>query len=109
MAEAYERLTLRLFRAERIDEPEVWADRLRAAGFEVEATELYLSRRAAYLQDLFMPFGVVAALSKRIFGRALALPRVHRLVVRAYRGLLRGAVEEPVREGTGVMFVARKR
>ena len=109
MAEAYERLTLRLFRAERIDEPEVWADRLRAAGFEVEATELYLSRRAAYLQDLFMPLGVLAALSKRLFGRALALPRVHRLVVRAYRGLLRGAVEEPVREGTGVMFVARKR
>ena len=108
MADAYERLTLRLSREVRIDEPEVWADRLRDAGFEVEATELYLSRRAAHLQDLFMPVGLLSALSKRVLGRALALPRIHRLAVRMYRGLLRGAVEEPLREGAGVLFVARK-
>jgi len=109
MAEAYERLTLRLFRAERIDAPELWADRLRAAGFEVESTELYLSRRAATLQDLFMPLGFVAALSKRVLGHALVLPRTHRLFVRVYRHWLRASVEEPVDEGTGVLFVAVKR
>ena len=109
IADAYERLTLRAFRTQRIDPPQVWTERLRAAGFEVEATERYLSRRAGAQQDLFMPFSVPSILSRRFLGRPLALPRVHRLVVRAYRRWLHAAEEEPVEEGAGVLIVARRR
>ena len=107
-AEAYERLKLRQLGAKGIEEPDVWAGKLRAAGFELESREFYLSRRAARLQDLFMPAALISSLSKQLLGRALALPRIHRLLVRAYRGGLRGALSAPVERGAGVFLVARR-
>ena len=108
VARAYERMTLRVFRAEHLDAPEVWEERLEGAGFEVDERIPLLGERAARWQDLFLPIAAASALSKGLLGRKLAFPRLHRLVVRSYRAFLRSAVAAPADPGTGVLFAVRK-
>lgn len=108
LADAYAGLTLRLFKAEHVMEPEGWSRLLERLGFRVEHHEPYMPLRATRIQDAFLPTGVLSVVAKRLLGRKLFFPRLHRLLVRAYRGLLRGAYEERAEEGSGTLIVARK-
>jgi GT2 family glycosyltransferase/ubiquinone/menaquinone biosynthesis C-methylase UbiE len=70
--------------------------------------EPYMPRRATRIQDALLPTAFLSVLSKRLLGRTLVFPRVHRVKVRAYRRLFHSAYEERADEGSATMLVARK-
>jgi SAM-dependent methyltransferase len=108
LADWYSNLTLRLFKAENVLEPEGWSELLGRAGFATEHHEPYMPRRATRIQDALLPTAFLSVLSKRLLGRTLVFPRVHRVKVRAYRRLFHSAYEERADEGSATMLVARK-
>jgi GT2 family glycosyltransferase/ubiquinone/menaquinone biosynthesis C-methylase UbiE len=108
LARRYAEWTPTLFRARHLLEPEEWVRRLTRAGFRVEACEPYMAERTARVQDAFLPTAISAALAKRLAGRRLWLPRLHRLVVRSYRRWLRGAFAARADQGSGTFLVARR-
>ena len=108
LANWYSSLTLRLFKAENILEAEGWKELLERAGLSLEHHEPYMPLRAARIQDLFLPTGLLSVLAKALFERTLLFPRLHRVKVRAYRHLLRPAYEERAPEASATMIVARK-
>jgi hypothetical protein len=108
LADWYANLTLKLFKAEHIMEADGWAAVLGRAGFRVEHHEPYMPRRAARIQDLFTPTGVLSVVAKRLWGRLLILPRLHRARVRLYRRALMGPYEERTPLGSGTLIVARR-
>jgi SAM-dependent methyltransferase len=109
LARRYAEWTPTLFRARHLEEPEAWKRRLERAGFDVEVCEPYMAERTALVQDAFLPTALSAALAKRLAGRRLWLPRLHRLVVRSYRRWLRGAYQARSGEGSATFLVARRR
>ncbi|MCH2170886.1 glycosyltransferase [Myxococcota bacterium] len=108
LARGYEGFARRALGCETPVDPEVWIDRLQAAGFEVLTCEPYFSEGETRLQDAFLPFSVFSSLSRHLLGRKLALPRLHRLVVRTYRGWLRGEPWSEEEAGAGIIVSARK-
>lgn len=108
LADWYANLTLRLFKAEHVMEAEGWAAVLVRAGFRVEHHEPYMPLRATRLQDLFLPTAVLSVLAKRLWGRLLILPRLHRARARLYRRSLMGPYEERTPLGSGTLIVARR-
>jgi GT2 family glycosyltransferase/SAM-dependent methyltransferase len=108
LARRYAEWTPTLFRVRRLEEPEAWQERLERAGFEVEASEPYMAEPAARVQDAFLPTALSAALAKRVAGRRLWLPRLHRLVVRGYRRWLRAPFAARAAEGSATFLVARR-
>lgn len=108
LARAYASWTLRVFRAEHVLEAEGWEKLLSKAGFALEQSEPYMPLRATRIQDLMLPSAAFSVLAKRLFGRLLLFPRIHRVKVRLYRSLLRGAYEERAAEGSGILLVARR-
>jgi hypothetical protein len=109
LARRYAEWTPTLFRARHIEEPEAWQQQLELAGFDVEACEPYMAERTARVQDAFLPTALSAALAKRLAGRRLWFPRLHRLVVRVYRRRLRGAFEARAADGSATFLIARRR
>jgi SAM-dependent methyltransferase len=108
LARRYAEWTPTLFRARHLLEPEEWKRRLEQAGLRVEACEPYMAERTARVQDAFLPTALSAALAKRLAGRRLWLPRLHRLVVRSYRRWLRGPYAARGGDGSGTFLVARR-
>ena len=108
-ADGYAALAARLLDTRSALEPQAWTAMLERVGFSVERCEPYLPRRAIRIQELCLPFAVPAQLARALFGRALLLPRFHRVRARLYRRLLRRACGESGPEGGGVVLVARKR
>jgi GT2 family glycosyltransferase/SAM-dependent methyltransferase len=108
LARWYADLTLRLFKAEHVMEADGWAAVLARTGFRVEHHEPYMPLRASRLQDLFMLTGAISVLAKRLRGRLLLFPRLHRARVRLYRTLLVGPYEERAPLGSATMIVARR-
>jgi GT2 family glycosyltransferase/ubiquinone/menaquinone biosynthesis C-methylase UbiE len=108
LAQRYAEWTPTLFRARHLLEPEEWVQRLEQAGLRVEACESYMAERTARVQDAFLPTALSAALAKRLAGRRLWLPRLHRLVVRSYRRWLRGPFTARADQGTGTFLIARR-
>jgi GT2 family glycosyltransferase/SAM-dependent methyltransferase len=107
LAGAYARWTLRIFRAETVLEVEGWEALLADAGLRVEHSEPYMPLAAARIQDAMLPAAAFSVLAKRLFGRLLFFPRLHRVKVRLYRRLLRRAYEERAAEGSGILIIAR--
>ncbi len=108
LARRYAKWTPTLFRARHLLEPDDWVRRLERAGLRVEACEPYMAERTARVQDAFLPTAISAALAKRLAGRRLWLPRLHRLVVRSYRRWLRGPYAARADAGSGTFLVARR-
>jgi SAM-dependent methyltransferase len=108
LARRYAEWTPTLFRARHLLEPGEWMRRLERAGLRVESCEPYMAERAARVQDAFLPTALSAALAKRLAGRRLWLPRLHRLVVRSYRRWLRGPYAARADQGSGAFLVARR-
>jgi hypothetical protein len=109
LARRYAEWTPTLFRARHLVEPEVWKRRLERAGLGVEVCEPYMAERTALVQDAFLPTALAAALAKRLAGRRLWLPRLHRLAVRSYRRWLRRPCAARADEGSATFLVARRR
>jgi GT2 family glycosyltransferase/ubiquinone/menaquinone biosynthesis C-methylase UbiE len=108
LARRYAAWTPTLFRARHLLAPEEWVARLERAGLRVEACEPYMAERTARVQDAFLPTALSAALARRLAGRRLWLPRLHRLAVRSYRRWLRGPYQARAAEGSGTFLVARR-
>jgi SAM-dependent methyltransferase len=100
---------LRRFNAEHVMEEEEWQALLNRMGFAVEHHEPYMSPKATRIRDLMLPTATLSLLSEAILGRPLVFPRLHRVRVRLYRNLLRGAYQERASKGTGTMLMARRR
>jgi len=109
LGEAYARWMLRVFKTENLLDAAGWEALLAEGGFRVEHSEPYMPRAATRIQDLMLPTAVLSVLAKRLFGRLLLFPRLHRLKVRLYRDLLRDAYAERAAEGSGILIVAAKR
>lgn len=105
----YASLTLRLFNAETVEEPEQWGRILERAGLTMEHHEPYMSRNATRLQDLFLPTGIPSVYAKKMFDRIFFFPRIHRVQVRLYRRLLMPLYERRAKVGSGTLIVARRR
>jgi SAM-dependent methyltransferase len=105
----YASLTLRLFHAVTVEEPEGWARILERSGLTLEHHEPYMSERATRLQDLFLPTGILSVLSKKLFDRLFFFPRLHRLHVRLYRRFLLSTYKKRPAAGSGTLIVARRR
>jgi SAM-dependent methyltransferase len=108
LAERYSNLTLRLFNAEHVLEADGWVALLERAGFATERHEPYMPRAATRIQDLLLPLAFLSVLAKKVFGRKLVFPRLHRVKVRLYRRWFLAAYEERASEGSATMLVARK-
>jgi GT2 family glycosyltransferase/SAM-dependent methyltransferase len=108
LADWYAKLTLRIFKAEHVMEADGWTAALARAGFQVEHHEPYMPLRATRLQDLFLPTAVLSVVAKRLLGRLLVLPRLHRARVRLYRRFLMRPYEERAPQGSGTLIVARR-
>ncbi len=91
-----------------VPSPGAWEERLRRAGFDLLACEPTLAPRAARLRALFLPAAALSAAARRLRGRPLWLPRLHRLLVRLYRRALLPAHRERAAPGAGALLVARK-
>jgi SAM-dependent methyltransferase len=101
-------ITLRLFKATHVMEAHQWIGLLARVGLIVQHHEPYMSLRATRIQDLFLPTAFASLFAKRVLGRNLIFPRLHRLKVRAYRCFLRSAYQERTTHGSGIVLVARK-
>jgi SAM-dependent methyltransferase len=108
LADWYANLTLRLFKAEHVMEADGWTAALGRAGFAVEHHEPYMPLLATRLQDLFLPTAALSVIAKRLRGRLLLLPRLHRARVRLYRRSLMRPYEERAAGGSGTLIVARR-
>ena len=108
LADWYGNLTLRLFNAEHVLEPEGWSELLDRVGLVTEHHEPYMPRAATRIQDILLPTVLLSVLAKALIGRKLVFPRLHRVKVRLYRHLLRGTYEERASEGSASLLVARK-
>ena len=108
LARWYADLTLRLFKAEHVMEPEEWVSVLGRVGFGTERYEPYMPLKATRLQDLFLPAALPSLLAKSLVGKPLLFSRIHRLKVRLYRHWLRAAYQQRAPEGSATMLVARR-
>jgi SAM-dependent methyltransferase len=74
LAAAYERLFNRISRHHHCDGPEVWRDRLRAAGLQLDDHFTYFSARATHALDVGHYFGAPSLVAKKLFGRWILAP-----------------------------------
>jgi SAM-dependent methyltransferase len=104
----YGNLTLRLFNAEHVLEPEGWTELFERVGLETEHHEPYMPLRASRVQDLLLPTAFLSVILKSLIERKLLFPRFHRLKVRTYRRLFMSTYAERAPVGSATMLVARK-
>jgi len=107
LAEEYRRLYNNFWRHYHDYPREEWERRVKEAGFEVIASWNYGPQRIVTTNDLLVPFGILAYLSRRFTNRWILAPPLRRLIVRllyplAERWLRRGEKSE---DG-GLVFVA---
>jgi GT2 family glycosyltransferase/SAM-dependent methyltransferase len=108
LGDRYSNLTLRMFKAEHVLEPEQWTRLLAGIGFATEHHESYMPRAATRLQDILLPTAFISVISKACLGRKLIFPRLHRAKIRLYRRFFRETYAEGATEGSATMLVARK-
>jgi SAM-dependent methyltransferase len=91
-------------------EPAVWAERVRAHGFEILEAYSYAPKPVCLLNDLLVPASLPGYVAKRLTNRWTFLPRLRRIVfapaIMITRLLLRGA--ELCEQGGLVFISARK-
>ena len=106
LAAAYERYFDRISRHHHCDGPEVWQQRLEAAGLRLESSFYYFSVRATHALDLGHYFGAPSLVAKKLLGRWILAPRRWNLALT--ERWLRPLYEEPLPEiGAYLFFVAQ--
>ncbi len=106
LAAAYERFFNRIARHHHCDGPEVWQDRLEAAGLQLVESVYYFSARANHALDLGHYFGAPSLVAKRLFGRWILAPTQWNLALT--ERWLRPLYEEPLpKVGAYLFFVAQ--
>ena len=106
LAAAYERYFNRISRHHHCDGPEVWQDRLEAAGLRLESSFTYFSARATHALDLGHYFGAPSLVTKKLFGRWILAPKRWNLTLT--ERWLRPLYEEALPEtGAYLFFVAQ--
>jgi SAM-dependent methyltransferase len=107
LARAYEHYFNRISRHHHCDPPEVWQDRLAAAGLDVVDHFPYFSARATAALDIGHYLGAPSLISKKLFGRWILAPHPWNLALTDL--CLRPLYEEPLPEvGAYLFFVAEK-
>jgi SAM-dependent methyltransferase len=105
MARAYERYFDRISRHHHCDGPQIWQQRLAAAGLELVHSFCYFSRRATHALDLGHYLGVPSLVAKKLFGRWILAPTRWNLALT--ERWLRPLYQEPYAEtGAYLFFVA---
>ena len=106
LAAAYERYFNRISRHHHCDGPEVWQQRLEAAGLRLESSFPYFSARATHALDLGHYLGMPSLVAKKLLGRWILAPNRWNLALT--ERWLRPLYEEPLPEtGAYVFFVAQ--
>ena len=108
VADSYRSLFNRISRHAHTDAPEVWAERLALAGFQIERWQYYFSREALHALEIGHAQGVPSAIMHALTGHWIIGPWESNLKwterwVRPYYE------EEFPREGAYMFFLARKR
>jgi SAM-dependent methyltransferase len=105
LAQAYERYFNRISRHHHCDGPQIWQQRLAAAGLEMADSFCYFSWRATHALDLGHYLGVPSLVAKKLFGRWILAPTRWNLGLT--ERWLRPLYEEPCTEtGAYLFFVA---
>lgn len=105
LAQAYERYFDRISRHYHNDGPQLWQERLAAAGLEMVDSFYYFSRRATHALDLGHYLGAPSLVAKKLFGRWILAPARWNLGLT--ERWLRPLYEEPRPEvGAYLFFVA---
>lgn len=101
LAQAYGRFFNRISNHYHVYSPEIWQERLAAAGFVVEEQTYYFSAAAHHRFDLSHYLGVPNLLTKRLFGRWVLFGGQMKLFER----WLRPYYEEPLPQAGAYQFV----
>ncbi len=94
LARAYERYFNRISRHRHCDGPDVWRERLAAAGLRLTDSFYYFSVRANHALDLGHYFGAPSLVAKRLTGRWILVPTRRNLALT--ERWLRPLYEEPL-------------
>jgi hypothetical protein len=100
---AYERYFDRISRHHHCDGPEVWQERLEAAGLQLDDCFYYFSARATHALDLGHYLGAPSLVAKKLFGRWLVAPTRWNLALT--ERWLRPLYEEPLPEIGAYLFL----
>ena len=103
LAVAYERYFNRISRHHHCDGPEVWGDRLQAAGLQLETHFTYFSARATHALDLGHYLGAPSLVAKRLSGRWILAPTRWNLALT--ERCLRPLYEEPLPDTGAYLFL----
>jgi SAM-dependent methyltransferase len=105
LATAYERYFNRISRHHHCDGPELWRDRLQAAGLQLNTHFAYFSARATHALDVGHYLGAPSLVSKKLSGRWILAPTRWNLALT--ERWLRPLYEEPPPDtGAYLFFVA---
>ena len=107
LAVTYERYFDRISRHHHCDGPEVWQDRLQAAGLQLESSFYYFSARATHALDLGHYLGAPCLVAKKLFGRWILVPSRWNLA--PTERWLRPLYEEPLPEIGAYLFLIAQR
>lgn len=107
LAKKYSRFFNKIARHAHTDSPEVWTERLNAAGLEVEQTWDYFPPKALHVLEWGHPLGFPAWVSKKLFGKWVLVPTRWNLVIPWI--LTRKTLDDPRSEqGVCTYFIARR-
>ena len=105
LATAYERYFNRISRHHHCDGPELWRDRLQAAGLQLDTHFAYFSARATHALDVGHYLGAPSLVAKKLSGRWILAPTRWNLALT--ERWLRPLYEEPLPDtGAYLFFVA---
>ncbi len=106
LATAYERYFNRIARHHHCDGPDVWRDRLEAAGLRMVDSFYYFSARANHALDVGHYYGAPSLVAKKLFGRWILAPARWNLALT--ERWLRPLYEESLPEsGAYLFFIAQ--
>jgi ubiquinone/menaquinone biosynthesis C-methylase UbiE len=89
--------------------PELWAQRLRDAGFEIVASRSYAPGGICTLDDFLAPFGVGGFVLKRAMNRWTLLPKLRRIIFAPAVVLINRLIQNADQCNGGLVFlIARK-
>jgi SAM-dependent methyltransferase len=108
LGSAYGRFFNWISRHAHTDAPEVWAERLDDAGFDLVDTWDYFPPKALYILEWGHPLGMPSWICKQLFGRWILVPKRWNLAIpwKLTRKYLDHARSE---EGVCSFYIARKR
>ena len=107
LAAAYGRSFDRISRHHHCDSPEIWRDRLQAAGLRLDTHFYYFSARATHALDLGHYLGLPSLIAKRLFGRWVLAPTRWNLALT--ERWLRPLYEEPLPDTGAYLFLVAHR